>query len=147
MSLLTCGQAGWGGRGTGWRGVYGYCWCCRFTSVGISRGKERQGPGRQRLAPLQQLLLLLLAEARWYLSGQVALLLLLLEQSLRLASGGGALPISTALGYGWDGTGVGGEKRRGGVELGRVWHCGSGAGKVWVRRRECKYRMSGLKER
>lgn len=107
--------------------MYGYCGC-RFSSDGTSRGDERQGPGGQRLAPLQQLLVLLLAEAWGHLSGRVALL----EQSLgllgclRMTSGVGALAIATAWGYRWDSTGVDGGMRRGGVELGRVWHCGSG---------------------
>lgn len=120
-----CRQAGCGGRGAGGRGVYGYC-CCRFSSGGTSRGGERQSPGGQRLAPLQQLLVLLLAEAWGHLSWRVALL----EQSLgllcclRLTSRGGALAIATAWGYRRDGTGVDGGKRRGGVELGRVWHFG-----------------------
>lgn len=104
--------------------MYGYC-CCRFSSDGMSRGGERQGPRGQRLAPLQQLLVLLLAEAWGYLSGRVALL----EQSLELlcclwlTSRRGALAISTAWGCRWDSTGVDVGKRRDRVELGRVWHC------------------------
>lgn len=107
--------------------MYGYC-CCGASSGRTSRGGERQGPRGQRLAPLQQLLVLLLAEAWGNLSGLVALL----KQSLgllcclRLASAGGALAIATAWGYRRDDTGVDGGMRRGGVEFGRVWHCGSG---------------------
>lgn len=118
-----CGQAGCGGRGG--RGVYGYC-CCRFTSGGASRGDERQRPGGQRLAPLQQLLVLLLAEAWRHLSGRVALLdrRLGLLGCLRLASRRGPLAISTAWGYRRGGAGADGGRRKGGVGLGRVWHFG-----------------------
>ncbi len=107
--------------------MIGSC-CCRFSGGRTSCGGERQGPCGQRLAPLQQLFVLLLAEARGHLSRRVTLL----EQSLgllcclRLTSGRGALAIATAWGYRRDGTGVDGGKRRGGVELGRVWHCGGG---------------------
>lgn len=104
--------------------MYGYC-CCRFSSGGMARSDEGQSPRGQRLAPLQQLLVLLLAEAWGYLSGRVALL----ERSLGLlcclwlTSRRGALSISTARGCRWDSTGVDWGKRRGRVELGRVWHC------------------------
>ena len=127
MSRLTCRQAGCGGRGAGGRGVCGYSCCCRFSSAGTCSGGEKQASRGQRLTPLQQLLVLLLAEARGHLSGWVALL----EQRLGLlcclwlTSGGSALAIATAWGYRRGGTGVDGGKRRGGIELGRVWHCGS----------------------
>lgn len=124
---LTCRQAGCGGRGAGERGERGYR-CRGFSSGGTSRGGGRRGPGGQRLAPLQQLLVLLLAEARGHLSRRVALLeqVLRLLCCLRLTSRGGALAIATARGCRRDGTGAVGGKRRGGVSPGRVWHCGDG---------------------
>lgn len=139
VSWLTCRQTGCGGRGAGGRGVCGYC-CCRFSGGGASRGgggNKGQGPRRQRLAPLQQLLVLLLAEARRHLSGRVALLerslkLLLLLCCLWLTSRRGTLAISTALGCRRDSSGLAvgcrrgwrrRRRRRGRVELGRVWHC------------------------
>lgn len=121
VTVLTCRKAGCGGRGGA--GVYGFgCW--RFSGAGTCRGSQKRTSRGQGLTPLQQLLVLLLAEARGHLSGRVALLGLL--GWLLLTSGGSALAIATARGYRWGGTGADGGRRRGWVELGRVWHCGVG---------------------
>lgn len=113
----------------------GYCCRCGPSGGGTSCGGERQGPGGEWLAPLQQLLLLLQAEARWHLSGRVALLERSLRGGERLASAEGALAIATAWGCGRGDAGVGGGQRRDGVELGRVWHL----------KQERKNRNSGVK--
>lgn len=142
VTMLTCRQTGCGGRGAGGWGVYGYC-CFRFCNARMSCGGERQAPRGQRLAPFQQLFVLLLAKARGHLSGQVTLL----EQSLGLlcclwlTSRRNTLAISSAWGCRWDSTGVQ-RGKRGRFELGRIWHCWGGR----VVGDKNKSRSAGMKE-
>lgn len=120
-------------------GFAGGCWCRRSCSACRARrrllGRARwhwcwcrgqvEGAGRQRLAPLQKLLVLVLAETRGHLSGRVAragrwLLLLLL-----LGTEGGTLAIATAAGRGQGEGQAGAGRGHTGAGLGRVWHCGA----------------------
>lgn len=103
-----------------------YWYCCRLSSGRTSRGGGRQSLRGQGLTPSQQLLVLLLTKAWGHLSGWEALLgrSLGLLCCLRLASTGGVLAIATAWGHREGDTGVGRGGRKGGIEFGRVWHCG-----------------------